>query len=83
MVKENQRGFPHFDFFVDTVPHHNSFHPSTTSIKIPQLIESVNDTDENLDEFHATMGMKEKATNKYSRSMHVFDVLLRRQFSHQ
>lgn len=80
MVKENQRGFLQFDFFAGTIRHHNSFDPSTMAIEdssllasedssntspSPQLIESVNDTEQSLDdEFQATMGMKEKPTNK-------------------
>ena len=83
--KKIKQGFPYFDFFDDVMGHRDSVDPSKMAIEgpstfasehssntspSPQLQESANDTEENLDadELQDVTGTKRKATDKSAKS---------------
>ena len=82
--KKIKEGFPYFDFLDDVMGHRDSVDPSKMAIEgsstfasedssntspSPQLQESGNGTEENLDdELQAAAGMKRKATDKSAKS---------------
>ena len=82
--KKIKKGFPYFDFLDDVMGHRDSVDPSKMAIEgsstfasedssntspSPQLQESGNDTEENLDDdLQAATRMKRKATDKSAES---------------